>query len=128
NGIGIITAAYVKEPTDPSWKNDKGMKEYRTWVAKYFPSGNPEDDFDVYGYSLAQTMVQVLKQCGNNLSRANIMKQAAHLNMTLPLVLPGIKVHTSPTDYHPITQEQLARFNGKTWKRFGKVISGASGM
>jgi branched-chain amino acid transport system substrate-binding protein len=125
NGIGIITAEYGKDPTDPTWKNDPGMKQYEAFMAKYYPGGQAMDVNNTYGYGVAQTMVQVLKQCGNDLSRANIMKQATDLNMTLPLSLPGIKIHTSPTDYHPITQMQLAKFNGKTWVLFGEVLSGA---
>ncbi len=127
NGIGIITGSYGKDPTDPSFKNDADMKEYMTWVKKWDPSAEPIDVNAVYGYGLAHVMVQVLKQCGKDFSRENIMKQAAHLNYTPPMLLPGIKVSTSPTDYHPIKQMQLAKFNGKTWVLFGQVISGAAG-
>ncbi len=127
NGIGIITGSYGKDPTDPSFKNDADMKEYMTWVKKWDPSADPIDVNAVYGYGLAHVMVQVLKQCGKDFSRENIMKQAANLNYTPPMLLPGIKVSTSPTDYHPIKQMQLAKFNGKTWVLFGQVISGAAG-
>ncbi|HEY5210783.1 MAG TPA: ABC transporter substrate-binding protein [Stellaceae bacterium] len=127
NGIGIITGSYGKDPTDPSFKNDADMKEWRVWVKKWDPSADPIDVNAVYGYGLAHVMVQVLKQCGKNLSRENIMKQAANLNYTPPMLLPGIKVTTSPTDFHPIKQMQLSKFDGKTWVRFGAVISGAAG-
>jgi hypothetical protein len=92
-------------------------------MKKYYPEGNVEDGFNVYGYSVAQTMVHVLKQCGNDLSRANVMKQAANIkNLELPMLLPGIKVNTSPTDFYPIEQEQLAKFDGERWVLFGEIF------
>jgi branched-chain amino acid transport system substrate-binding protein len=118
----IISTQYLKDPTEPEWENDPAMKEWRAFMAKYYPEGNLKDVFNVYGYSTAQTMVQVLKQAGNDLSRANLMKQAASLkDFTLPLALPGIKVNTSATDFYPIEQEQLVRFDGEKWVRFGEV-------
>jgi len=125
NGVGIITGQYGKDPTDPTWKDDAGMKEYLAWMKASFPAGDPTDVNNVYGYGLSQVMVQVLKQAGNDLSRENIMKQAANLNMVVNVALPGIRVTTSPTDFHPIKQMQLAKFNGTTWALFGEVISGA---
>jgi len=127
NGVGIITGSYGKDPTDPSFANDADMKEYLTWVKKWDPAANPIDVNAVYGYGLAHVMVEVLKQCGKDFSRENIMKQAANLNYTPPMLLPGIKVTTSPTDFHPIKQMQLSKFNGKTWVLFGQVLSGAAG-
>jgi len=121
NSKDIITTQYGKDPTDPQWDNDKGMQDWKAWMAKYFPSGDVKDASNVYGYAVAMTVVQVLKQCGDNLTRENVMKQAANLDMTLPTSLPGINVKTSPTDFYPIEREQLARFDGKTWKLFGKV-------
>ncbi|ODV03703.1 MAG: branched-chain amino acid ABC transporter substrate-binding protein [Rubrivivax sp. SCN 70-15] len=121
NGVGIITALYGKDPTDPQWANDPAMKDWTAFMKQYYPSGSLTDANSVYGYSVAQTMVQVLKQCGDDLTRANVMKQAANLNITLPMSLPGVNVQTSPTDYFPIEREQLARFDGKTWVLFGKV-------
>jgi hypothetical protein len=121
NSVGIITTQYGKDPTDPQWDNDKGMVEWKAWMHKYYPNGDLKDAFNVYGYAVAMTVVQVLKQCGDNLTRENVMKQAANLNMELPTSLPGINVKTSPTDFYPIEREQLARFDGKTWKLFGKV-------
>jgi branched-chain amino acid transport system substrate-binding protein len=119
---GLITAQYLKDPTDPRWKNDQGYKDWLAFMKKYYPEGNPKDGFNVYGYSVAQTMVQVLKQCGNDLSRVNVMKQAANLrDFSVPMLLPGIKINTSPTDYAPIEQEQLAKFNGERWVLFGEL-------
>jgi len=121
NSVGLLTTAYLKDPTDPQWANDKGMQDWKAWMAKYYPGGNLIDGNNVYGYTVAQGLVQVLKQCGDNLTRANVMKQAASLNMELPLLLPGVNVKTGPDDFYPIQREQLARFDGKTWKLFGKV-------
>jgi branched-chain amino acid transport system substrate-binding protein len=121
NSVGIITTQYGKDPTDPQWANDKGMLEWRAWMAKYYPSGDVTDASNIYGYAVAMTLVQVLKQCGDNLTRENVMKQAASLDMTLPTALPGINIKTGPDDFYPIEREQLARFDGKTWALFGKV-------
>ncbi len=121
NSVGIISTQYLKDPTDPQWANDKAIIEWREFMAKYYPAGDLKDVFNVYGPSVAQTLVQVLKQAGDNLTRENVMKQAASLDMTLPLLLPGINVKTSPTDFYPIEREQLVRFDGKAWIRFGKV-------
>ncbi|MGP1677194.1 MAG: ABC transporter substrate-binding protein [Burkholderiales bacterium] len=121
--VGLITTAYLKDSLDAEWKNDKGMKDWYAFMAKYYPEGNTKDGGNVYGYTVAQTLVQVLKQCGDNLTRENVMKQAASLKDFAPdLVLPGIKINTSATDFAPIQAEQLARFDGKQWVRFGKVI------
>jgi len=121
NGVGIITAQYGKDPTDPQWANDQGMKDWMAFMKQYYPAGSLTDANAVYGYGVAQTLVQVLKQCGDNLTRDNVMKQAASLDMTLPMSLPGINIKTGPDDFFPIEREQLARFDGKTWVLFGKV-------
>jgi len=121
NGIGIFTSQYIKDPTDPQWVNDPGMKDWADWMKKYYPGGNLADAFNVYGYSVAQTVVAMLKQCGDNLTRENVMKQASSLDMTLPMLLPGVNIKTSADDFYPIEREQLAKFDGKTWVRFGKV-------
>ena len=121
NGTGIFTSQYIKDPTDPQWVNDPGMKEWAEWMKKYYPGGNIADAFNVYGYSVAQTVVAMLKQCGDNLTRENVMKQASNLDMTLPMLLPGVNIKTSADDFYPIEREQLAKFDGKTWVRFGKV-------
>jgi len=123
---GLITALYMKEITDPQWKNDKGYLDWVAWMKKYYPEGALDDQANAYAYSVAQTLVQVLKQCGNDLSRENIMKQAASLkNLELPLLLPGIKINTSATDFAPIEQEQLARFDGERWGLFGELYDAA---
>ncbi len=118
----LLTALYLKDPTDPQWKNDQGMKDWLAFMQKYYPDGNTKDAFNVYGYTVAQGLVHVLRQCGNDLSRANIMKQAASIkDLSLPLFLPGIKANTSPTDFYPIEQEQLAKFDGERWVLFGEI-------
>jgi branched-chain amino acid transport system substrate-binding protein len=123
NAKDIITTQYLKDPTDPQWQNNKDFLEWKAWMAKYYPSGDLKDASNVFGYSVAQTVVQVLKQCGDNLTRENVMKQAASLNMSVPMLLPGINIKTSANDFYPIEREQLAKFDGKTWVLFGKVYS-----
>jgi branched-chain amino acid transport system substrate-binding protein len=119
----LITALYMKEITDPQWRNDKGFTEWVAFMKKYYPDGALDDQSNAFGYNVAILMTQVLKQCGNDFSRENIMKQAASVkNFELPLLLPGIKVNTSPTDFAPIEQEQLAKFDGEKWALFGEVI------
>ncbi len=127
NAKDVVSTAYYKDPTDPTWKNDAGFKRWEEFMAKYFPEGDKSSSFTVYGYSVAQTLVQVLKQCGDNLTRENVMKQAANLKDFEPeMLLPGIKVNTSPTDFYPIEQMQLMRFNGQRWELFGPVLSGGT--
>jgi branched-chain amino acid transport system substrate-binding protein len=121
--IGLLTALYLKDPTDLQWENDPGMKEWRAWMKKYFPEGNVADISNVFGYGVARTLIQVLKQCGDDLTRENVMRQAASLkNFEVPVLLPGIRINTSPTDFYPIEQVQLARFDGKRWVPFGEVL------
>jgi branched-chain amino acid transport system substrate-binding protein len=120
----IVSSVYIKDSTDPQWANDAGMNAWRAWMSKYYPEGNVNDGFNIYGYSVAQTMVQVLKQCGDTLTRENVMKQAASLkDFELPLLLPGIRLNTGPDDYYPVEQMQLMRWTGKGWERFGSTIS-----
>ena len=120
---GVMSLFYLKDPDDPEWNNDPAYKEWLEWMKKYYPDGNLHDLFNVFGYSVAQTMVQVIKQCGDDLTRENIMKQAANLkNLQLPMIMPGIKINTSPTDFFPIEQEQLGKFDGTRWVLFGKII------
>jgi branched-chain amino acid transport system substrate-binding protein len=119
---GLITALYQKDYDDPQWKNDPGMKAWEAWMKKYNPEANVHDGFNIYAYNVSQTLVHVLKQCGNDLSRANVMKQAASIkDLALPMLLPGVKLNTSPTDFYPVEQEQLARFNGERWVLFGEI-------
>ena len=114
---GLITGAFTKDPTDARWKDDFGFKEYAAFMTKYMSPNDLVDAFAVYGFGLGATMVQVLKQCGDDLSRENIMRQAANLkDLELPMLLPGIKVNTSPDNFSPIRQMQLATFNGESWE------------
>ena len=120
--MGIFTSAYLKDPTDPQWAADPGFQAFQAWMKKYYPDGDATDLNNAYGYTSAQTLVQVLKQCGNDLSRANILKQAASLNLELPLLQPGIRIKTSPDNYYPIRQLRLVRFDGRAWIPHGEVI------
>lgn len=127
NSQGIVTAAYLKDPTDKQWDNSDDMKAWRVWMAKYNPSASLADGFNVYAYAASYTLHKTLEQCGNELTRANLMKQAANLKkLTVPLLLPGITVNTSPTDFYPIQSERLQRFQGETWELFGDVMSNES--
>jgi branched-chain amino acid transport system substrate-binding protein len=128
NAKDLLTAAYLKEPTDPRWKDDPGFKEWSAFMEKYYPDGDRTSGFTVYGYLVSQTLVEVLKQCGDDLTRENVMKQAANLKgFQLGMLLPGITVDTSGTDFAPIEQMQMGRFDGETWQLFGPVISGKVG-
>jgi branched-chain amino acid transport system substrate-binding protein len=123
---GIITAGYLKDPNDPQWQSTKEYKDWLELMKKYYPGGSLADVNNVYGYSAAQTLVEVLKASGDNLTRENVMKQAASIHdLKLPMLLPGISVSTSATDFAPIKQMQLQKFEGETWKLFGEVISGS---
>ena len=125
NAQGVISATYGKDPSDPQWKDDPGVKHFDAFLAKYFPEGNRTDSSVAYGYSSAQTLVHVLKACGDNLTRENIMKQAASIkDLQLEMGLPGIKLNTSATDFAPIEQLQMMRFKGERWEMFGPIISG----
>ncbi len=128
NAKGVLSTNYLKDPTDPTWKDDPAIKEWAAFMDKYFPEGDKTSTFSVYGYLTAQTMVQVLKQCGNDLTRENVMRQAANLkNFELGLLLPGIKINTSPTDYFPVEQMQMSQFNGEHGELFGSPIAGEIG-
>ncbi|HET6183030.1 MAG TPA: ABC transporter substrate-binding protein [Acetobacteraceae bacterium] len=125
NGVGIISTAYLKDPTDPAWDNDPGMKEWRAFSAKYMPGFDISDAQLVFGYGITRTMVQVLRQCGNDLSRENVMRQSENLHdLDVGVLLPGIKISTSPTDHRPIKAMQLVRWSGKTWERSGSLLEG----
>jgi branched-chain amino acid transport system substrate-binding protein len=128
NSKGIISSNYLKDPTDPVWKDDPAIKEWSAFMDQYFPEGDKTSIFTVFGYGSAQTLLQVLKQCGDDLTRANIMKQAANLkNFELGVLLPGITINTGPTDHYPMEQMQLSRFNGAYGELFGRPISGEIG-
>jgi branched-chain amino acid transport system substrate-binding protein len=125
---GILSTNYLKDATDPTWKDDPALKEWAAFMDKYFPEGDKSSTFSVYGYLTAQTMVQVLKQCGDELTRENVMKQAANLkDLELGMLLPGIKINTGPADYFPVEQMQMSRFNGDHGELFGPVIGGEIG-
>jgi ABC-type branched-subunit amino acid transport system substrate-binding protein len=124
--VGIMSSVYVKDPADPGWDNDAGMKEWKAWITKYMPEVDSRDQNYVNSYNEAMVLVQALKQAGSDLSRENIMNQALNIkDMQLPMMLPGIKVNTSPTDYFPIEDMQMMRFDGKQWVRFGDLLSGS---
>jgi len=124
----IISTAYLKDPTDPAWKDDPGVKAWQAFMEKYYPTGDRVDLNNVYGYAAAQILVQVLRQCGDDLTRENVMKQAANLkNFSSDVMLPGIKINTSPDDFFPIEQMQLMKFDGEAWHLFGDVITGEVG-
>jgi branched-chain amino acid transport system substrate-binding protein len=122
-GIGMLSSAYIKDPTDANWDNDPAMKDWKAWAAKYMPDADARDSNYVNGFNYASAMVQVLRQAGNDLSRENIMRQATNLkNVELPMLLPGIRVNTSPANYYPVQQMQLMRWSGKQWERFGDLL------
>jgi ABC-type branched-subunit amino acid transport system substrate-binding protein len=124
-GIGILSTAYVKDPDDPAWKDDAGVREWREFMTKYVPGADQHDTNYVNAYNGAMALEAVLKACGDDLSTENILKQAyAIKDLELPMLLPGIKVNTSPTDHVPVDQMQFMRFNGKSWERFGELQTG----
>ena len=122
--LGVITASYLKDPTDKQWANDPAFLAWRAFLEKYYPGANLTDVNNVYGYSTAQTLVQTLKQCGNDLSRENIMRQATNLDFAPTMLQPGIRVKTGPNDFYPLKQMRLVKFDGTTWLPFGDVLSG----
>jgi ABC-type branched-subunit amino acid transport system substrate-binding protein len=128
NSQNIISATFWKDPTDPQWKDDGGVKNFDAFLTKYFPDGNREDQYAMIGYNIAQTAVHVLNECGDDLTRANVMKQAASIeNLQLEGLLPGVTINTSAIDFAPIKQFQLRRFKGERWELFGDVISSQIG-
>jgi branched-chain amino acid transport system substrate-binding protein len=127
--VGLITALYQKDPTDPQWQNSQADRDWVAWMDQYYPDGDKADQFNVYGYNVAMTLVHVLQQCGDDLTRANVMRQAASIkDLELPMLLPGIKTNTSPSDFYPIESMMLARFDGAKWVLFGDVIDASQTM
>jgi len=120
---GLLTLQYYKDPNDPQWKDDPAMLEWRAFMGRYYREGDPKDASNLYGYLASQIMVQILKQCGNDLTRENVMKQAANIkNLKLPLLLTGMSLNTTPTDYLLVKQAQLYKFTGTQWQGFGEVL------
>jgi len=123
---GLISAGFEKDPDDPQWQDDPALKEWRAWMKEYYPEGSVHEGLNVYGYTAAQALVHVLEKCGDHPTRENVMKQAANIkDLELPMLLPGIKINTSPTDFYPIEQMQLIRFDGERWVLFGEVLDAA---
>jgi len=120
----IISIAFLKDPTDPQWHDDPAYKEWLAFMQRHYPQGDLSDNFNVEGYALAQTLVEVFRRCGDDLSRENVMRQAAKLDLALPMLLPGIRITTSPTDFRPIKELRLQRFDGEHWQLFGDIITG----
>jgi len=127
NDQGILSTAYLKDPKDPEWKNDPAMTEWRAFMTKWYPEGDQDDASTVFAYGVAKGLEQVLRQCGDDLTRENVMKQAANLSFEIGIYLPGTRIKTSPTDFAPLEQLQMMRFKGETWERFGPVMSGEKG-
>jgi len=127
NAKGILSTFWYKDPTDPTWKDDRGYKDWLAFMDKDYPEGDKTDNINAYAYTVAQTLIHVLKQCGDELTRENVMRQAASLHdFTVPMLLPGIKINTGPTDFAPVKQVQMARFDGAQWRLFGPLIAGAA--
>jgi branched-chain amino acid transport system substrate-binding protein len=124
NGQGVLSAAYLKDPKDPQWKDDAGLNEWRTFMTKWYPEGDQEDAATVFAYGVAKGLEQVLRQCKDDLTRENIMRQAANLNFEIGIYLPGTRIKTSPTDFAPLEQLQMMRFKGESWELFGPLMSG----
>jgi branched-chain amino acid transport system substrate-binding protein len=124
NDQGILSASYLKDPKDPRWKDDPAMNEWRAFMTKWYPEGDQEDASTTFGYGVAKGLEQVLRQCKDDLTRENVMRQAASLNFEIGVYLPGTRIRTSPTDFAPLEQLQMMRFKGESWELFGPVMSG----
>jgi branched-chain amino acid transport system substrate-binding protein len=126
NAIGVISTAFLKDGSDPAWKDDIAMKQYLSFMDKYYPEGDKEDSYAVFGYAVAETLAQVLKQCGDDVSRENIMLQAKSLkDFQSSVTLPGIAITTSPTDFHPVKEMRLVQFDGRSWQPIGQLFDSA---
>jgi hypothetical protein len=128
NAKGIISNAYLKDPSDPAWSNDAATRDWNAFMDRYLPDGDKADRVIVYSYAVAHTLLEVLKRCGDDLTRENVMRQAANLkDLDVPMLLPGIKINTSAKDYFPVEQMQLIRFDGQRWQPLGEVMDGEVG-
>ena len=126
NAVGVISTSFLKDASDTTWKEDPAIKEWLAFMDKYYPDGDKEDSYAIFGYAAAETLVQVLTQCGDDLSRENIMRQAASLrNYQSAIALPGIAINTGPADFRPIKQMRLVQFDGNAWQPIGDVIESA---
>jgi hypothetical protein len=114
---------FHKDPSDPIWRQDAGFKEWVGFMDKYYPDGSKDDVLNVVGYNMSMTLAQVLRQCGDDLTRENVMRQAANLDLQLPMVIDGIHVHTSPTNHYPIRSLRLAKYDGASFRLFGDIIT-----
>jgi branched-chain amino acid transport system substrate-binding protein len=124
---GVITSVYLKDVADPAWVDDAGIKDFLSFMSKYFAEGNPKDGYNLYAYTVATVLIRILRQCNGNFSRANIMREANNLrDVEVPTLLPGIRVNTSPTNHRPLQQMQLQRWDGNGWARFGNIVQGAN--
>ena len=122
--MGVISATYFRDPADPASQGTREVTDYLAFMKQYYPAGDPFDSLNLIGYSSTQTLVQTLKQAGDNLTHENVMKQALNLLMTLPMLYPGIEVKTGPDDFFPIEKMQLIRFNGTRYEPIGRVFEG----
>jgi len=122
-GVGVVSSVFHKDPSDPLWHDDPGYKEWIAFMDKYYPDGSKVDVLNVVGYNMAMTLAQVLRQCGDNLTRENVMREAANLDVQLPMVVDGIRVKTSPTNFYPIRSLRLARFDGTSFRLFGENVT-----
>jgi branched-chain amino acid transport system substrate-binding protein len=124
--VGLVTSVYIKDPSDPAWSEDPAMKDYLEFMAKYYSEGNPKEVLNAYAYIVTSVLRILLEQCNGDFARENIMRQANNLrNVEIPLMLPGVRVNTSPTNHHPLRQMQLQRWDGKGYVRFGNIIEGS---
>jgi branched-chain amino acid transport system substrate-binding protein len=124
---GILSAAYLKDPNDPQWKNDPGMLAWHAFMTKWYPEGDQADAATVFGYGAAMGLEKVLRQCGDEMTRANLMKQLAAMDFDIPIYLPGVHIKTTPTDHSPMKQLQMMRFKGESWELFGPLMDGSAG-
>jgi branched-chain amino acid transport system substrate-binding protein len=124
NSQDILSTIYLKDPKDPAWKDDPAMNEWRAFMTKWYPEGDQADAATTFGYGVAKGLEQVLRQCGDDLTRENIMRQAANLNFEIGVYLPGTHIKTGPTDFAPLEQLQMMRFKGESWDLFGPIMSG----
>lgn len=125
--VGVVSSTYLKDANGPAWAGDAGVEEYRRFMARHLPNADAGDFYYLYGYTVSQALRRVLEQCGGDFRRERIMREAANLrDLEIPTLLPGVRVNTSPTDYRPLRQLQLIRWDGRTWRRFGPLIDGVA--